>query len=215
MPSFKKRRNPTKDQRKRIQEKEYTTMVDMLNKWADSSEERREGRYEREYARKLARNPDFYRDATPNDLATGFKPKLDFFGSSEEGGDCSTGQCMAMGDMSQEHRASNREAGADPDGSHREQTRIAGENGTEFPDILRSLASRILEGKQDKLERKVDRRYDLNKRKIIGDGRGESQVKNPFYNNINRLRSLGLSKDILKLKEKFPMSQSDTIRASF
>ena len=205
-----KRRNPTRDQRKRIQEREYTTMVDMLNKWADSSEERREGRYEREYARKLARNPDFYRDATPNDLATGFKPKLDFFGSSQEGGDCSTGQCMAMGDMSQEHRASNREAGSDPEGSHREQTRLAGENGTEFPDVLRALASKILGGKQDKLER----RYKLNQRAIIGDGRN-SQVKNPFYDNINRFRSVGLAKDILKLKEKFPMDQSDTIRASF
>ena len=72
----------------------------------------------------------------------------------------------------------------------------------------------FLGGKQDKLERKVDRRYKLNQRAIIGDGRN-SQVKNPFYDNINRFRSVGLAKDILKLKEKFPMDQSDTIRASF
>lgn len=187
-----KRRHISREARERIDENQDVNSGSLrafLENWADAAEERSINRDDRREMRKQMR-------MSPEELEA-------YYAERSGVGNCEGGSCSAYADLSPEAVESNLEAAADPDKAWREQQKMD-PNYNKLYNRLRRMAGAIKENKERQYDRAVNREKFFDRRQgvRVGDPGEHRMIRNPFYNNINRMLARSADRRQYKLRQR-------------
>jgi len=200
-----RKREISREARERINEnQDYSSgsLRAFLENWADAAQDRSIYRQDQKEIRKQMR-------MSPEQLEA-------YYAERSGMGDCKDGACGAY-DMSdaqkQELVSSNLEAAADPDKAWRQQQKMD-PNYNKLYNRLRRWAGSIEANKQRQADRAARREAFYDRRRGIGfgDPSEHRMIRNPFYNNINRMLARSADKRQYKLKQRHGVTGSSRPR---
>jgi len=190
-----KKREISKGARERINKnQDYSkgSLRAFLENWADAAQDRATNRADQKEIRKQMR-------MSPEKLEA-------YYAEKSGGGNCKDGVCGAYGMNDEQKQAfvsSNLEAAADPDKAWRQQQKMNPDYNKLYS-RLRRWAGQIEKNKQRQANRAARRENFFDRRRGVnigdpGDGR---MIRNPFYNNINRMLARSADKRQYKLQQR-------------
>jgi hypothetical protein len=170
--------------------KSYISLYNMLK----GSAERSQTREQTKLSRQQLRNPEKYGN-WDNSLETGYSNKKE---GDREAEQKATGGAATNSWLSSGVRESNREAGADPDKTNRQQQRYAKKGDRHLSDVLENLAAAIQKQKANKVAR-IDNRQDWLRNHAYWGGNPEKE------SGLNRLLNDHLVSKERKLTDKYDL----------
>jgi len=197
------KREISREARERINENQdygSGSLRSFLEDWADAAQDRSIYRQDQKEIRKQMR-------MSPEQLEAYYAEKSGM-------GDCKDGACGAYkSGPTEEEIASNLEAAADPDKAWRQQQKMD-PNYNKLYNRLRRWAGSIEENKQRQADRAARREAFFDRREgiSIGDPSQHRMIRNPFYNNINRMLARSADKRQYKLQQRHGVKGSSRPR---